>query len=129
MFVLLSSCCWHHMEEMKSRWKLGISLLLFGKRRLMKWQEDWLVVNGCAISKQNLTIFMARERRKTLGPLLRCHFLSVFLGENNILLIQSEKSKTCLYNLPILVILESKYFSLASKGGEVMGRNLTLTIN
>ena len=96
------------MEEMKSRWKLGISLLLFGKRRLMRWQEDWLVGNSCAIPKQNLTIFMARERRKTLGPLLRCHFLSVLLGENNILLIQSEKSKTCLYNLPILVILESK---------------------
>ena len=31
------------MEQMKSRWKLGISLLLFGKRRLMRWQEDRLV--------------------------------------------------------------------------------------
>lgn len=50
-------------------------------------------------------------------------------GEKKILLIQSEKSKTCLYNLPISVILESKCLSLVSKGGEVMERNLTLTIN
>ena len=55
---------------------------------------------------------------------------SVFLGEKKkVLLIQSEKPKTCLYNLPTLVILESRYFFLVSIGGEVMERNLTLTIN
>ena len=52
---------------------------------------------------------------------------SVFLGEKKkVLLIQSEKPKTCLYNLPTLVILESRYFFLVSIGGEVMERNSKL---
>ena len=66
---------------------------------------------------------------KNLRTPLEMSFSLCFLRGKKILLIQSEKSKTCLYKLPILVILESKYLSLVSKGGEVMERNLTLTIN
>ena len=126
MFVLLSSCRWHHMEQMKSRWKLGISLLLFGKRRLMRWQEDRLVERHFKAKSNHLHGY---GEEKNLRTPLEMSFSLCFLRGKKILLIQSEKSKTCLYKLPILVILESKYLSLVSKGGEVMERNLTLTIN
>lgn len=105
---------------------MGMSLLLLGKEDRWDGQEDWLVGNSSGISKQNLTVFMARERRKTRGPLWDVIFC--FLRrKKKVLLIQSEKRKTCLYNLPTLVILESRYFFfLVSIGGEVMERNSKL---
>lgn len=75
----------------------------------MRWAGRLAGRNSSGISKENLTVFMAREETNSRTP-LRCHF-SVFLGgKKNVLLIQSENYKTCLYNLPILVILESRYF-------------------
>lgn len=73
----------------------------------------------------------AKGRRKTRGLLLRCSFLCSLRGEN-ISPTQPEKPNACIYNMPIFVILESRFFFfffLVSKGGEVMERNPTLTIN
>ena len=116
------------MEMMKSGWKLRISLLLFGKR-LMRWQEDWLVGNSSAISKQNLTIFMTRERRKTWGPLLRCCFFSDFLGEKKYLTDSIREIKDLPIQLAYFSYFRIKILFLVCKGGEVMERNLTLTTN
>lgn len=46
----------------KKQVKLGISLLLFGKKKIDEMAGRWLVGNKSAISKQNLTIFMVKEK-------------------------------------------------------------------
>lgn len=64
--------------------------------------------------KTNANIFLAKERRKTGGSLVE-------------MLIQARKPDTCIFIT--CRVLNLFFFPLVSKGGEVMERNLILTIN
>lgn len=100
IFFFSECLCYHHAAGIKGeRWELGRNWRYYcyslEDEEWWEWQEDWLVGNSSGVSKQNLTIFMAKERRKTQGTLLRCQFLSVFLGEKY--LTDSTKETKCLH--------------------------------
>lgn len=105
-----------------------IITLLGSKGREHNWMEIWDIItitlqrnnnnqkaeglaagDGIGVSKQNPTIFLAEERRKTQGPLLTCHSCSTFFKEKY-LTYPIREAKCFHYNMPILVILESRFF-------------------
>ena len=74
-FCFSKCLCYHHYHHAVGikwkRWKVGIKWDVIATLRKSRWdgQEDWLVGNSSGISKENLTVFMARERRQTRWPL------------------------------------------------------------